>query len=97
MKSTKEDKKEEEKEEIEDVEVVDPVKSFDLKDMCNGTEYFWLMVIALLVSELLPFISDAFGVKIEGNGLFHIVIGLLTRNPQKIQEGISEITITEEV
>lgn len=89
-----------EKESHVEVEVIEPQKAKieQLKDMCMNVDLFWLMVIALALSELLPFIQEAFGFKIEGNGLAHIVLGLLTRDPAQIQSGLkSVVENTEEV
>lgn len=53
--------------------------------------YLILAIAGFLLSELLPFFETAFGVEINGNGIFHIIKGLLTKNPEVFREGLEDL------
>ena len=59
--------------------------------------YLVLTIIALILSELLPFIEEIYGVRIEGNGLIQIIKGLLTKDYETIQEGVYDILEEKEL
>jgi len=59
--------------------------------LTHENTYLLLTVIAFALSELLPFVEEFCGVKIEGNGLLHIIKALLTKDYAGVQEGIVDM------
>ena len=58
----------------------------------SETVYMILAIAAFVISELLPFVESFCGIEIKGNGLLHIIKGLLTNDLAIVQEGLDQVS-----
>lgn len=55
-------------------------------------------IIAFVISECLPFLEKFFGCEVNGNGIFHLIHGLITSDCKEVEQAIDamEVEVTND-